>query len=793
MKIGDVTLGITGDKSGWTSTLSQVESDSGQSATSISQKFRDALSPANILSGVAIGAGIAIFDELKNVFSDLTNIIPNLVEKGEAYALSVNDIMVRTGATAEASSNLAATLTFLGIPVDNLGQTLSMLAKNVDTNAARFNALGIATRDSNGQLLSGVDILNNIREKYQDLSDGEQKVVLAQELISRGGGSLLEYLNLSNAQVAQLQQQWQSLGLILDANGVQKAKDVEREQALLGLALTGLGNTIFQAVAPAVTTLTDTFVQLVEKYGPEIKDFFTSAAGWVMGLVQALTGFDLSGADTFMASFDSNVAAVGTDTATTTGAITANTKALDEENTKLTAQDTALQKVATDEERLFQAKMKTLSASVQSQITAIDNAQQAAQQAQQHQTDLQNLTSAQQALTDAEIKYQEAQQAAAASPAKTSASDTLRSAAQAVLDAEQRVANAQQTITDNAVKDQQDALKTRLQADKDYVDSIAQLEASSTDKSSLVHTLAARAKVLASRLAADQEKGDAQSVSDDKIRLEAVTTAEAQAKSAARIVTQQDEIAKAKAAIADEKQALEDLATGGTDAGNAISAGMDKADTSMGKATTGITGSGGLVGALDSGKAAGAAFASALKSDFATVEAALKPLLDGLGWIVSNLGQIALAWAFVTDPKFQAQVGGTGPEGAGLAQVVQVATTGLGNLTGLAGLQALIDLLTTGNVQGKAAARSTAPTARASGGPILPGGAYRINEGTPFEGLYSPSYPQVVVPALSMPSLAAGGADAGTLIVERLTLEVEGNRLVDYVNEKLAYRRLRHT
>jgi hypothetical protein len=560
-----------------------------------------------VFKGFLLGVGIQSFLDLQQVFSRLTQVIPDLIAKGQAYAVNVEDISLRTGASAKASSGLAATLTFLGIPIDGVGTKLSAMAKQVYTNEKNFAALGIATRGAHNEFLSGVAILDNIRQRYQTLGPGIERAAIAQQLISRGGGELLQYLSLSDKQVSSLTVEWGKLGLVLDEAGVQRAKDVQREQALLGLALTGLGERLFQVVAPAIMAVTDAFVNLVANKGPEIEAFFGRLAGYIMGVMQALTGIDMSASNTFLSKLDLSKNLISDQAAAQTTAAAATkaaTSALTAETAALDRQAAALTKTAAAEETVFQRKLHNLSATVAAQLSAMDAEQAAADTAKQRAQFTRDLADAQRALTDAELN---------AGGVKPGDAAGARSAAEAVASAEQKIADLRQQRADFEKSLLTDARRAQLTATQKYVDDVASLEASTADKKSLAHTMATREQALVTKLAADKAKGDTQAVADDEIRLQAVRTAKARSESGARISTAQSEITAKKAAISAETTALSTIppviqaitkAYQGTKAGAIDAAGA-------------VTGKGGLVSAMNDGMKAGIDAGNGIKNAFA--------------------------------------------------------------------------------------------------------------------------------------------------------------------------------
>jgi hypothetical protein len=862
--IGDLFFRLIADDGefqGQVTKSAEKAGKSGSSALAKTLKFpsaKDIL--GDIATGAGIGGGIALFNELGQAIRNVADFIPNLIAKGQAYGLAVHEISERTGATAEASSALAADLTFLGVPMDNVGQKLSMMAKQIYTNEKNFENLGIAVKDANGNWLDGVTILDNIRARYQSLPDDIQKAAIAQQLVGRGGGDFLEYLNLTDQQISQLHDEWARLGLIMDEAGVQRAKDVEREQALLGVALTGLGNRLFQDVAPAVAALTDAFVRLVEEKGPEIEAFFARAAGFVMGLVQGLFGVDMSASDTFISNLNLSADAasnLGDQTQTAANAasdaasaasahaaaVKAATDALNAESSALDRQSTALKATADAEETLFQRKLKNLSADVAAQIAALDAAQKEQETARQRTQNAEALAKAQLDLASAQAKVRE----------DTLKGDNTDADVAAVARASQTVQDAKQAQVDFEAQLQNDARKAQLQATQQYVEDVARIESSNDNKGAVANTMAARAKALNSEIAAAQEKGDAQSVADLKIRLEAVTAAEARAKSGERIAIAQNEITAKKAAIAAEIKALQDTAAATTALGDTTQTETQQALAGWEAQRTAVFGdgsstgaSGGLIGSLKEASIEGQKAAEQLKTAFGGLADLFTGMAGAVGTVSGALPAV-VKWAQDNLPLIGASAlalgAATGNVPLALAGLAmwELGSSGkpqpveYGNLSGnqqeqlnqagappalwnqpgkgTAGAQELIDYLRKipdvpyninqwgdfGGVLRKGMTSKQAVDALVKAGYGHAAGGF-MPAGLPAvlgeRGMLEPviTFPQL--PSFAFPSvpqlagaLAGASAGAGDGSPAIVRIEIGGNPLLDYIDRGLRYRR----
>lgn len=777
MKLGDVTFVLKGDPTEWKGTLSAVESDAKGVGGRISQTLKEAFSPANMAKGFAqglgIGVGLEVWQKLGEGIRSVADAIPSLIERGQQYALTVEEMTKRTGASAEASSKLVSTLTFLGIPTDGLGQKLSMMARQVLASEQTFKDLGIATRDANGEFLDGVAILDNVRQRYQSLGSGIEKAALAQVLLSRGGGSLLEYLNLSNAQVAMLEAAWTRLGLVLDEAGVQRAEDVERETNLLKLAMTALGQRLFQDVAPAIISVTQAFIELVDKYGPQIEAFFRNAVTWVSGLIEGLTGIDMSGIKSFVTNFNTLKDSIGSATDAQKKQTTATgnqTAAIDRQIQKLTDLDRA-------QERTYRRGIALLTAELDAQLRLLDAQDRARADAE---TDARNA----EALKQAQMGMVQAQ--ARLAQARASGSEDAGAAEIALAEAMQRVREVQRQIADEAIRRQEQTRRDQIQSVKDFISEIDRLVSDATGSPAFAKqdlaTLEARRKALLAQGAKTAAKG-----SDLNIEYRAVEAGIARIQqiikngtSRAALDAQKSAAAVGKA-ITDVNNQITKTATIAARTLHQIAPEVDRAGKSV---------SGGMVSAFESGKQA----ADRLRQSLQLVLDVLVGR-DGKGGIIGAIatlaGMIGRVLPFFT--VLGEIIRGMSP---GLRLTEQLDKNNplspyLTQRTPTAPTVTMTDSATGTNTTGYVVTSgSTRLQGKASGGPIFGGTPYLVGERGPE--LFVPRMSGSIVPNAGLGSIfgqqvaAAAGMGGSPAIVR---IEVGGNRLFDYIDRNLAYRR----
>jgi hypothetical protein len=762
-------------------------------------------------TGLLMGAGIALFNDIQNAVSKLVNAIPDLVTKGREWLNTVQQIQQATGATAEQASALAGAFNYVGVPIDQITSMIGQMTKNVQTHEAALNHLGIATRDANGLWLNQVQILNNVRSSLSTMADGEQKATLIAETFGRGGSGLnkmVELLSLTDAQWNALVSDMQSQGLIATQAQLDLAQASERDMARVGNAVQGMANQLFTLVAPQLSGFFTWLADTISANAQQISQALANVMSFVIGLVQGVTGASgmldsfsasmgnvaqpVSAAEMQMEDLVGQLADLNATSTTATGSTKDLTSALAAQSTAVQAQIDAVKKLDAAQQAAFDRENARLASQLTAQMAQIDAAQAALAQQRQAAADARELAADQQKLSDAQIKLQEEQ--AKASPLNTNA-DSIRSAQQAVIAAEQAIADKRQSMSDAALTAQQDAQKKQLQSAQQYVQDVQKLTDSATNRGALANTLVARQKVLEDQLAAAQKAGDQTSIIATQARLDAVLEAEKRNAAAIANAKKTDALTVLKTELDQEKAAVTAAAADTTAIKRAalvqqiadlqkvvdaqkVAADKEKAWLDEIQTRTGeVFGDqpGGLAAAFTKAGQSGIAFGQTMHDVFVGsdgkggVFGAVSLVGSALGALADNMDRIRAGIDFMSSASTKSNVLSAAAAKGDLGAVAELLFI-QNALNNFAPLAALGNALSGGG--GKAA-----------GGPIQPGGFYPINEGTPFEGIFSPRNPLVVVPAPSMPAYV-GGSMGGAPV--EIPIYLDGRVIARVVDDRLA-------
>lgn len=434
----------------------------------------------DVFKGFTLGLGIGSFLALEQVVSRLVGLIPDLINKGQQYAATVQQITLATGASAQEASKWLGIYQLLGGTATDFATKVNRVAVSITTNSKVLKEYGITTVDANGAQLNQIQILEQVRALFETIPDGIGKTDLAVKLFGRNAGNslgaMLNLLSLTPQQFQEAAGAAQAAGLIVDDEAVKLGREFTIAQNNIGNAFTGLGVTIFQTVGPEIISFLDGLAADLEAHAKEIAAFFTNVVNYVLGLIQGLTGISLplntlstqldvtqqSGND-FTTSIAATQAEIDKETKSlasmkaplgdTTSGFRDQTRALQDETTAIDAQIKHWQDLATAADKALTTQLDGLTKVVDAQLQQLSIQDQIAARAKTAADLAKQGEQAQDALAKATLGVQQAQLDVANTQAKIQ--ETAQNDAQAIADAQQggdpkAIFDAQQKASDDA-------------------------------------------------------------------------------------------------------------------------------------------------------------------------------------------------------------------------------------------------------------------------------------------------------------------------------------------------------
>jgi hypothetical protein len=143
-----------------------------------------------------------------------------------------------------------------------------------------FGRLGITQRqvkDSGGDMYT---MLGLVADRFKSMADGPLKAASAVDLFGKGGLALIPILNQGKAGIEEFRAEAQSLGLVLDEEGVAKMEALHQASVKLHGALEGMALGLVSGLEPALSNLGEALTSVTGK-----ENAFAAAGNWTGGAI----------------------------------------------------------------------------------------------------------------------------------------------------------------------------------------------------------------------------------------------------------------------------------------------------------------------------------------------------------------------------------------------------------------------------------------------------------------------------------------------------------------------------
>lgn len=198
---------------------------------------------------------------------ELVEGLAEFVQKGAEAAEQAGRLAQATGIPVEQFSRLAYAANVTGLSSDDLAKSLEKLDKNLAAagagavqQTALFNALGVAVKDSSGNVRPVEDVLGDLAQTFSGLQDGASKTALAIQVFGKSGAQLIPFLNEGRAGIKELEEEADRLGITLTGQAAASAKGFEDNVKKLELAVNSIATRVAGDLTPALKALTDSFI-----------------------------------------------------------------------------------------------------------------------------------------------------------------------------------------------------------------------------------------------------------------------------------------------------------------------------------------------------------------------------------------------------------------------------------------------------------------------------------------------------------------------------------------------------
>ncbi len=196
------------------------------------------------LRGVVAAAGGAIATGL---------FLKKLTDDSMKATIETEKLAIMLGINTLQASALKVALSDIGSDTDNYVGAVSRLTVGLRENEDRFNALGVKTRDQNGNLLSTEEIMRNAFSAAMKFKEGTDRNLVSTELFGKAWTEVQRLMKLTPAVMEEARQKAAALETTIGSEGVDRAERYRKAMDDVKDVISALGNRIAQALMPVLS------------------------------------------------------------------------------------------------------------------------------------------------------------------------------------------------------------------------------------------------------------------------------------------------------------------------------------------------------------------------------------------------------------------------------------------------------------------------------------------------------------------------------------------------------------
>ncbi|NTV01935.1 MAG: hypothetical protein HGB04_04005 [Chlorobiaceae bacterium] len=230
------------------------------------------------------------FEGLSGVIGKFTGILAG----GAALAESVHAIieeggevrklMNTFGMASDKAAELNTSLKLVGMSSDEYAGMAMKLDRQLKMNEGSLNKLGVATRDSNGNLLDQQTLMQNASSTMMQYEAGSDRNAVAMQLFGRNADAAQQLMKLNNDVMARGTELTEKLGLVMSGETLEAIKQYKMEFSAVKIVGEAFFSHIGEAMLPALTSLGATFEDIGVTVMPAFILEVEQLGAWLKGL-----------------------------------------------------------------------------------------------------------------------------------------------------------------------------------------------------------------------------------------------------------------------------------------------------------------------------------------------------------------------------------------------------------------------------------------------------------------------------------------------------------------------------
>lgn len=189
------------------------------------------------------------------------SILKGMIDTTNQFTKEAIGLSKALGINTREAATLNVALGDVYSSADAMTGAASKLAKQLRTNEGDLNALGLATRDSNGNLRNMRDLMLDALNVLNQYEEGTSRTIALQIMFGKGAEDVGSLLKLNNEVLEEARKKQEQLGLTVSVQNVEGMKRYRAAMNDVGDVLLAIQKVIGDAVLPIFTKLGEWFAE----------------------------------------------------------------------------------------------------------------------------------------------------------------------------------------------------------------------------------------------------------------------------------------------------------------------------------------------------------------------------------------------------------------------------------------------------------------------------------------------------------------------------------------------------
>ncbi len=197
------------------------------------------------------------------------HLLREFAEQMVTLGTSIERTSLRLGITTEAVQQLRYAAGQFNVDASTLDNGLRFLqvnavaaAKGSKEQAAAFKSIGVAVKDSAGNIRGTEDLFMSTAQGLADIQDPAKRTAEAVKIFGRGANEMIPFLAQGAEGIQKYREEAEKLGGGFSEEAVQRSADLEHATKRLDFAMLSLKGRIAEAILPAFEAITEKGIKL---------------------------------------------------------------------------------------------------------------------------------------------------------------------------------------------------------------------------------------------------------------------------------------------------------------------------------------------------------------------------------------------------------------------------------------------------------------------------------------------------------------------------------------------------